>query len=183
MQSVDKHRRLIVLPYKVTADHMLNHAGTLSVFNGVIIFVHVCVRRFSLVWGSSSWRRRWRRSRLGIVTRAASLLSAMTPSRPTVTEVRKGLHWAPSSPLSPADSSRAGSADWEIDSACALLICFWLFCWIWLPLSVVVVGNNWPCSCFQIQHLQRKQTHCRVTEAMGCIGWALALLSNFSLWL
>lgn len=89
--------------------------------SGVNTFVRVCVCtcRFSLVWESSSWRRRWRRSRLGIATRAASPLSATTPSKPTLTEVRK----VPP-PL------------------------FWSFCSILLPFSVVSVGINWRCSMF-----------------------------------
>lgn len=50
-----------------------------------------CVFRFSLVWESSFSRKRWKKSRSGSVTHAASLLSATTPSRQTVTQVRSSL--------------------------------------------------------------------------------------------
>lgn len=51
--------------------------------------VCVCVLcRSSLVWGSSFWRKRGKKSRSGSGTRVASLLSATTPNKATVMQVR-----------------------------------------------------------------------------------------------
>lgn len=52
------------------------------------------VYRSNLVWGSSFWRKRGRKSRSGSDMLAASLLIATTPNKETAIQVRAGLRTA-----------------------------------------------------------------------------------------
>lgn len=57
-----------------------------------LVWICVCVPcRSSQVWGSSSWRKRGKKSRSGSGMHVASLLNATTPNKATVIQVRAAL--------------------------------------------------------------------------------------------